>query len=247
MGRVVAIDDPADSRRPRVSRRAGRGPRDPDPAPRRLPARRGCRSGRLRLRGRDVAPRRRPGEPRRLDHRDGAAQGDRPPAARARERRPHRAGSPSSPASTPRSTAPTRRTSAVEDDRLRLIFTCCHPALAMPARVALTLKTLGGLTTAEIARAFLVSEPTMAQRLVRAKRKIADGEHPLPGAGRRRPARPARGRALRRLPDLQRGLRGGRGRSARPRASSAARRSGSGGCCAALMPDDPEVLRPAAR
>jgi RNA polymerase sigma-70 factor (ECF subfamily) len=63
--------------------------------------------------------------------------------------------------------------SAVADDRLRLVFTCCHPALAMEARVALTLRTLGGLTTAEIARAFLVPEPTMAQRLVRAKRKIA--------------------------------------------------------------------------
>jgi RNA polymerase sigma-70 factor (ECF subfamily) len=58
------------------------------------------------------------------------------------------------------------------DDRLRLIFTCCHPALAPEARVALTLRTLGGLTTAEVARAFLVSEATMAQRLVRAKRKI---------------------------------------------------------------------------
>jgi RNA polymerase sigma-70 factor (ECF subfamily) len=58
------------------------------------------------------------------------------------------------------------------DERLELIFTCCHPALAMDARVALTLRTLGGLTTDEIARAFLVSEPTMAQRLVRAKRKI---------------------------------------------------------------------------
>ena len=60
----------------------------------------------------------------------------------------------------------------IPDERLRLIFTCCHPALAAPARVALTLKTLGGLTTAEIARAFLTPETTMAQRLVRAKRKI---------------------------------------------------------------------------
>jgi RNA polymerase sigma-70 factor (ECF subfamily) len=62
---------------------------------------------------------------------------------------------------------------AVGDDRLRLIFTCCHPALSLEARVALTVKCLGGLSTAEVARAFLVSEPTMAQRLVRAKRKIA--------------------------------------------------------------------------
>lgn len=58
------------------------------------------------------------------------------------------------------------------DERLELIFTCCHPALATEAQVALTLRTLGGLTTSEIARAFLVPEPTMAQRLVRAKRKI---------------------------------------------------------------------------
>ena len=68
--------------------------------------------------------------------------------------------------------------SAIPDDRLRLIFTCCHPALAMDARVALTLKTLGGLSTAEIARAFLLAEPAMAQRLVRAKRKIKDAAIP---------------------------------------------------------------------
>ncbi|MFG3581393.1 RNA polymerase sigma factor [Micromonospora chersina] len=66
----------------------------------------------------------------------------------------------------------------VRDDRLRLIFTCCHPALAVPARVALTLRLLGGLSTAEIARAFLVPEPTMAQRLVRAKAKIRDAGIP---------------------------------------------------------------------
>ncbi|MET7468015.1 RNA polymerase sigma factor [Micromonospora sp. NPDC005686] len=66
----------------------------------------------------------------------------------------------------------------VPDDRLRLIFTCCHPALAAPARVALTLRLLGGLGTAEIARAFLVPESTMAQRLVRAKAKIRDAGIP---------------------------------------------------------------------
>jgi RNA polymerase sigma-70 factor (ECF subfamily) len=62
--------------------------------------------------------------------------------------------------------------SPIPDERLRLIFTCCHPALAPEARVALTLRLLGGLTTAEVARAFLVSEPAMAQRVVRAKAKI---------------------------------------------------------------------------
>ena len=67
---------------------------------------------------------------------------------------------------------------ALPDDRLRLIFTCCHPALAPEARVALTLRTLGGLTTAEIASAFLTSESTMAQRLVRAKGKIAKANIP---------------------------------------------------------------------
>ena len=64
------------------------------------------------------------------------------------------------------------------DDRLRLIFTCCHPALALDGRVALTLKTVAGLSTAEIARAFLVSEPAMSQRLLRTKRKISHAAIP---------------------------------------------------------------------
>jgi RNA polymerase sigma-70 factor (ECF subfamily) len=71
-----------------------------------------------------------------------------------------------------------RDDSGVDDDRLRLIFTCCHPALSLEAQVALTLRTLAGLTTTEIARAFLVPEPTMAQRLVRAKRKIQNAGIP---------------------------------------------------------------------
>ena len=66
----------------------------------------------------------------------------------------------------------------IPDERLRLIFTCCHPALPFPARVALTLRTLAGLTTAEIARAFLTAEPAMAKRLVRAKRKIREAGIP---------------------------------------------------------------------
>jgi RNA polymerase sigma-70 factor (ECF subfamily) len=68
--------------------------------------------------------------------------------------------------------------SGITDDRLRLIFTCCHPALALEARVALTLRTLAGLNTAEIARAFMVTEETMAKRLVRAKHKIRDAAIP---------------------------------------------------------------------
>ena len=67
----------------------------------------------------------------------------------------------------------------IPDERLSLIFACCHPALATDAQVALTLRTLGGLTTPEIARAFLVPEPTMAQRLVRAKRKIRQARIPF--------------------------------------------------------------------
>jgi RNA polymerase sigma-70 factor (ECF subfamily) len=73
---------------------------------------------------------------------------------------------------------PMSEDSTLADDRLRLIFTCCHPALDMPARVALTLRMIGGLSTGEIARAFLVSEPTMGKRIVRAKRKIADAHIP---------------------------------------------------------------------
>ena len=69
--------------------------------------------------------------------------------------------------------------STIVDDRLRLVFTCCHPALEMPARVALTLRAPGGLSTGEIARAFLVAEPTIAQRIVRAKKTLAEKQVPF--------------------------------------------------------------------
>jgi RNA polymerase sigma-70 factor (ECF subfamily) len=91
----------------------------------------------------------------------------RPGKQEAAERRSGRAGPPD-----PAEVVEELEMDTIADDQLRLIFTCCHPALAAEAQVALTLRTLGGLTTSEIARAFLVPEPTMAQRLVRAKRKM---------------------------------------------------------------------------
>ena len=101
---------------------------------------------------------------------------------------------------------------AIDDDRLRLTFTCCHPALAMESRVALTLRMVGGLTVPEIARAFLVQEATIGQRITRAKAKIKAARIPYrvpcrrgpPGTRVRRPRRP--------LPRLQRGLPGDRPR-----------------------------------
>ena len=124
----------------------------------------------------------------------------------------------------------------VRDERLRLIFTCCHPALAMAARVALTLRLLGGLSTGEIARAFLVPEPTMAQRLVRAKAKIRDAGIPY-----RVPHEAD-------LPERVSGVLAvlyliyNEGHGALDRADLATEAVRLGRVLAGLMPDEPEVL-----
>ena len=117
---------------------------------------------------------------------------------------------------SPRAAEPPAWTSPDRDDTLTVLFMCCHPALTPASAIALTLRAVGGLTTAEIARAFLVPEATMAQRISRAKQRIKASGVPFRLPDARRAAGAAAQRPARPLPDLQRGLREQRRRRAAP-------------------------------
>ena len=183
--------------------------RNPDQVLRRLRPGRGRGARHLSARAAAVGQRGHTAQCRGMDHDDGEASGHRP--------------HPSGGASIRQGGRVSRLESMPEqlddwsDDRLRLIFTCCHPALALESRVALTLRIVCGLSTAEVGRAFLTSEATIAQRLVRAKHKIKVAgiayEVPQPRAARRAIG----SRPLRRLPALQRGVRSIGRPAARPR------------------------------
>ena len=195
--------------------RVGQADRRPGADRARRRPRRGAGAGRSRRRARAVARVGRPGQPGRLAHGHREASRDRSAA-------PQQAGSNASTRSSAASSRPSRMrprristprsTTTSATTSCGSMFTACHPVLSTEARVALTLRLLGGLTTEEIARAFLVPEPTIAQRIVRAKRTLAEArvpfEVPRGRRARRAPVVGARGH----LPGLQRGLRGDRRR-----------------------------------
>ena len=172
-------------------------------------------------------PRRAAPQPPRLAHDDGSQHGDRP----VRRDRTHETKTAVAADRQEGTRQWTPLDAATSDSSSS--SRAATPPSPIEAQVALTLRTLGGLTTDEIARAFLVPEATMAQRLVRAKRKIKAGRHPVPGPARGSPARAARGGSRRRVPHLQRGLR----RARRPRAEAL----WLGRALADLMPDQPEA------
>ena len=123
------------------------------------------------------------------------------------------------------------------DDRLRLMFICCHPALPPDAQIALTLRLVCGLRTPEVARAFLVSEPTMAARITRAKKKIAQARDPVQGAGAGPAAGATRRRTLRGAPGLHRRPHRRRGqRPGPPRPRPSARSTWPGSCARCCRP-----------
>ena len=136
--------------------------------------------------------------------------------------------------------APYGENDSVEDDQLRLIFTCCHPALAPDVQVALTLREVCGLTTEEIAHAFLTPAATLAQRIVRAKAKIRDAHIPYQVPARDELAARARQRAARDLPRVQRRLRGLVRRDTLTRHALSAEAIRLGRLLLALLPE-PEV------
>ena len=201
----------------------------------RFPAGRGCAAGGAGIRAGPLGPVGAARLAAGLASAGGIAQGHRPAARVSARRRARRAALPLLAADE----AMRQSREMIPDDRLRLIFTCCHPALDPKSRVALTLRTLGGLTTAEIARAFLDPEPTMGQRLSPRQGQDRRRRHPLHRAGARRPGRPAEFGPDRGLPDLQ--CRLYRRPATAATATSATRRSISPACLIACNPIEAEV------